>query len=149
MINICLIVLISLVHASLPIVINTWPWTNATQAAWDTMQATGYAMDAAEAGCRKCQIEQCDGTVGYGGSPDSTGHTTLDAMIMDGTAMDVGAVGDLQNIRDAVGVARAVLEHTSHTLLAGNQATDFAVQMGFEVQSLETEHSLDIWSNWK
>jgi N4-(beta-N-acetylglucosaminyl)-L-asparaginase len=41
-------------------------------------------------------------------------------MIMDGTTMGVGAVGDLQNIRDAVGVARAVMEHTKHTILAGN-----------------------------
>ena len=27
---------------------------------------------------------QCDTTVGYGGSPDENGQTTLDAMIMDG-----------------------------------------------------------------
>ena len=36
---------------------------------------------------------QCDGTVGFGGSPDSNGETTLDAMIMDGVTMDVGSVG--------------------------------------------------------
>ena len=107
-------------EASIPIVINTWPWTNATQAAWDTLTTSGSALDAAEAGCRKCQVDQCDGTVGYGGSPDETGKTTLDAMIMDGTTMEVGAVGDLQGIRDAIGVARAIMEHTKHTILAGN-----------------------------
>ncbi|OBS59486.1 hypothetical protein A6R68_09389, partial [Neotoma lepida] len=64
-----------------------------------------------------CETEQCDGTVGFGGSPDELGETTLDAMIMDGTAMDVGAVGGLRRIKNAIGVARKVLEHTTHTLL--------------------------------
>ena len=35
-------------------------------------------------GCMECEDEQCDLTVGYGGSPDEEGETTLDAMIMDG-----------------------------------------------------------------
>lgn len=35
------------------------------------------------------------------------------------TTMNVGAVGDLRRIKNAIGVARKVLEHTTHTLLAG------------------------------
>ncbi len=35
-------------------------------------------------GCTTCEEEQCDLTVGYGGSPDEGGRTTLDALIMDG-----------------------------------------------------------------
>lgn len=35
------------------------------------------------------------------------------------TTMNVGAVGDLRRIKNAIGVARSVLEHTTHTLLAG------------------------------
>ena len=34
-----------------------------------------------------CEEEQCDFTVGYGGSPDEHGNTTLDAMIMDGVPL--------------------------------------------------------------
>lgn len=44
----------------------------------------GTAIDAVEVGCGFCEAMQCDGTVGYGGSPDENGETTLDAMIMDG-----------------------------------------------------------------
>lgn len=33
--------------------------------------------------------------------------------------MEVGAVGDLRRVKNAVGVARAVMEHTQHTLLVG------------------------------
>ena len=35
-------------------------------------------------GCGECERLQCDFTVGYGGSPDEEGETTLDALIMDG-----------------------------------------------------------------
>jgi isoaspartyl peptidase/L-asparaginase-like protein (Ntn-hydrolase superfamily) len=45
---------------------------------------TGSAIDAVVAGCTVCEQEQCDGTVGYGGSPDENGETTLDALIIDG-----------------------------------------------------------------
>ena len=37
-------------------------------------------------GCSKCENNQCDFTVGYGGSPDEDGETTLDAMIMSGVS---------------------------------------------------------------
>lgn len=44
----------------------------------------GNYLDAIVEGCSVCEREQCDGTVGYGGSPDENGETTLDAFIMDG-----------------------------------------------------------------
>ncbi len=53
--------------------------------AYDTLHHRGgSAVDAVVAGCSKCEELQCDTTVGYGGSPDENGETTLDAMIMDG-----------------------------------------------------------------
>lgn len=55
---------------------------------------------------------QCDGTVGYGGSPDENGETYLDAMIMDGTTKNAGAVGHLRNIRNAILVAKYVMLYT-------------------------------------
>ena len=33
-------------------------------------------------GTSKCESLRCDGSVGWGGSPDENGETTLDAMIM-------------------------------------------------------------------
>lgn len=52
--------------------------------AWSALQSGGSALDAVEKGCARCEMEQCDGSVGYGGSPDESGETTLDAMIMNG-----------------------------------------------------------------
>lgn len=53
--------------------------------AWDVLfNQHGSALDAVEQGCTVCEVEQCDGSVGYGSSPDENGETTLDAMIMFG-----------------------------------------------------------------
>lgn len=66
--------------------------------AWEILQSEEHsALDAVEHGCSVCEVEQCDGTVGYGGSPDESGETTLDAMIMDGylTIMNFEVRGEL------------------------------------------------------
>ncbi|XP_044536535.1 N(4)-(beta-N-acetylglucosaminyl)-L-asparaginase isoform X2 [Gracilinanus agilis] len=132
----------------LPLVINTWPFRGATVAAWQELQAGGSELDAVEKGCSWCESNQCDGSVGFGGSPDEFGETTLDSMIMDGTTMKVGAVADLRRIKNAIGVARKVLEHTKHTLLVGESATQFAENMGFSNEELSTNTSRFLYLEW-
>ncbi|CAL1278988.1 unnamed protein product [Larinioides sclopetarius] len=135
---------------NLPLVINTWAFTNGTAKAWNVISKEGRsALDAVEEGCSQCEIEQCDHTVGYGGSPDENGETTLDAMIMDGVTHNVGAVGALRRVKSAISVARKVLEHTEHTLLVGDQATQFALSTGFKEENLSTDFSLSLWKQWK
>lgn len=62
--------------------------------------------------------------------------------------MNVGSVAAVRRIKNVISVARKVLEHTSHSMLAGDLATKFAVEMGFKEESLSTPSSLDIWSKW-
>ncbi|KAI5459453.1 nucleophile aminohydrolase [Mariannaea sp. PMI_226] len=136
----------------LPTVINTWggDFTVATDAAFAALKIPKMsALDAVEVGCIACERNRCDGTVGYGGSPDENCETTLDAMIMDGTTMKSGAVAALRRIRNPIAVARHVLEHTTHTLLVGDFATEFAVQNGFKVENLTTKESANICNEWK
>jgi N4-(beta-N-acetylglucosaminyl)-L-asparaginase len=79
--------------ASPPIVVNTWQFVNATRNAFAKLTSPGATcLDAVEVGCRTCEDEQCDGSVGWGNHPAEDGETTLDAMIMDGRTMGVGAV---------------------------------------------------------
>eukprot|EP01122_Echinamoeba_exundans_P008889 TRINITY_DN302_c0_g1_i20.p1 TRINITY_DN302_c0_g1~~TRINITY_DN302_c0_g1_i20.p1 ORF type:complete len:175 (+),score=16.65 TRINITY_DN302_c0_g1_i20:236-760(+) len=52
-------------------------------------------------------------------------------------------------VKNAIGVARAVMEYTDHTLLVGDQATAFAVSMGFSLANLSTPSSLEMWKSWK
>lgn len=131
-----------------PIVINTWNFTSANARAWQELSVGHSALDAIELGCGQCEIDRCDGTVGWGGSPAESGETTLDAMIMDGETYDVGAVGGLRRIRSAIAVARLVLERTNHTLLVGDMATKFALDFGFKEESLTSNESVKIHKNW-
>ncbi|KAL2653356.1 hypothetical protein R1flu_021484 [Riccia fluitans] len=137
-------------NKNFPIVISTWPFVEAVRAAWQVVDGGGSPLDAVVAGCSACESLRCDGSVGYGGSPDENGETTLDAMIMDGTTMDVGAVGSLRYVRDAIRAARLVMDHTEHTLLVGDQASEFAISMGLSgPANLSTDDSMDIWSTWR
>jgi len=138
------------VAATLPVVISTWGFRDANLKAWEVLSVGGgTALDAVEVGARTCEELQCDTTVGFGGSPDEEGETTLDAMIMDGERHAVGAVGCLRRVKNAVGVARHVLEHTKHTLLVGELATSFAIGMGFPEEDLTTDDSRLMHEEWK
>lgn len=65
----------------------------------------------------------------------------LTALVSGSTTMNVGAVGDLRRIKNAIGVARKVLEHTTHTLLAGEagvfQLCSVMVSLGSSLHSEE------------
>ena len=149
-----------------PIVVNTWAFVNATRNAFEKLITPGATcLDAVEVGCRTCEEEQCDASVGWGNHPDETGETTLDALIMDGRTMSVGAVskyilGTLENdsslvyfslhrVKNAVGVARAVLQYSKHSLLVGESATKFALDMGFKEEDLHSNASISLWNSWK
>jgi Asparaginase len=64
------------------------------------------------------------------------------------TTMGMGAVGGIRNIRDAVRAAALVKDHTHHSLLVGEQAAQFAVDMGLEWSGLTTQDSASLHRNW-
>lgn len=68
---------------------------------------------------------------------------------IDRVTMDVGAVGGLRNIKSAIKVARRVLENTKHSLLGGDLAAKFAIEMGFRNESLTTNVSHGMWEKWR
>lgn len=63
--------------------------------------------------------------------------------------MDMGAVASMGKIKNAIGVAKNVLENTEHSLIVGDLATNFALEMGFKEESLQTSYSKQLWSDWK
>jgi len=105
-------------------------------------------MDAIELGLHECELTQCDFTVGYGGSPNEYGETTLDAIVMNAQTRAIGAVANLKRVKGASRVARQVMEQTYHSLLVGEDATDFAKRIGFKTENLTTEYSLNLWKQW-
>ncbi|CAF0705781.1 unnamed protein product [Brachionus calyciflorus] len=131
-----------------PIVINTWPFVDATERAWEVLEKTDDPLLSVELGCSVCEDLRCDGTVGWGGSPDESGETTLDALIMDGRTHDAGSVAGLRRVKNVISVARAVMDHTKHTLLVGDAATQFAEEMGFRQEDLHHKDSVESYLKW-
>lgn len=131
-----------------PIVVNTW-FEASNQRAYNLTLAGFTALDAVEAGCTLCEELQCDGTVGFGGSPDAYGAVSLDALIIDATTHDVGAVTDLRGVRQAISAARKVLQYSRHTLLSGDGAANFSVMMGLPPQSTDTAASVAAYETWR
>ncbi|KAJ0042678.1 hypothetical protein Pint_18055 [Pistacia integerrima] len=133
-----------------PIVVSTWPFVEAVRAAWRAVDAGFSAVDAVVEGCSACEDLRCDGTVGPGGSPDENGETTIDALIMNGVTMEIGAVAAMRYVKDGIRAARLVMEHTKHTLLVGEKASAFAIAMGLPGPSnLSSTESIETWNKWK
>ncbi len=60
------------------------------------------------------------------------GRNEQDACIMDGATRNVGAVAMLRRIKNPIDLARLVLEKSTHVLLAGEGAEEFARAHGME-----------------
>ncbi|GAB4281363.1 MAG: N(4)-(beta-N-acetylglucosaminyl)-L-asparaginase [Candidatus Promineifilaceae bacterium] len=115
------------------------------QAAVDALRRGGSAVDAVEAGIRLVEDNPNDHTVGYGGYPNILGEVELDASIMDGRTLTSGAVAALKGYREAISIARKVMETLPHVLLAGEGAARFAAEMGFAPQPLLTQEAEAVW----
>ncbi|TKR94634.1 hypothetical protein L596_008896 [Steinernema carpocapsae] len=133
------------------LVVTTWAFQgfqDATATAYLQLLRNNNRLEALVAGLSKCEEKQCDGTVGYGGSPDERSETTLDALVMDGPQHQMGAVAQLKRVKQAAQVAHAVMKFTKHSMLVGESATQFAIQMGFNETTLKTPESEKKFMDW-
>jgi N4-(beta-N-acetylglucosaminyl)-L-asparaginase len=133
-----------------PIALATWKFgLGACEETINLLLSGTNALDAVEKGIRITEDDPTVDTVGYGGAPNAEGIVELDAGIMWGPGRRVGAVAGLRDIREAISVARRVMECTPHNILVGQYATEFAVEQGFERADLLTEQSRNKWEEWK
>lgn len=76
----------------------------------------------------------------------------MDACIMDGKTMEVGAVTAVQDIFHPITLARRVMEKTSYNFLGSKGAMELAVAEGFKFLkpgTLETDYARQALERWK
>lgn len=109
---------------------------------WKILEDGGSSLDAVEATVRSLEDFPLFNAA-RGAVFTHEGNVELDAAIMDGHRLRAGAVAFVKNIRNPVSLARLVMKHTEHALLAGEGANQFAAEMGVPAEPDEyffTEH---------
>lgn len=86
--------------------------------------------------------------IGLGSVPNTDGDIELDASIMCGTTLSSGAVCAVRGICPVISVAKQVMERTSCTMLAGEQARRFAIEQGAEPVVTHTPESIRRHKLW-
>ena len=132
-----------------PVVISTWDHRmSAGQKSIELLMKNKNLKEAIEKGINLIENNPSIHSVGLGGFPDASGEVTLDASIMDSEG-NAGGVGYLKNIKNAISVARLVMEKTPHVLIVGEGAQKFALSEGFKKENLLTDEMKLQWEKWK
>jgi N4-(beta-N-acetylglucosaminyl)-L-asparaginase len=132
-----------------PVVIASDNGIRGVKVAYDMIVNGADTLDAIIAGVNIQELDPEDQSVGLGGLPNEEGVVQLDASCMHGPTKRAGAVACLEGIATPSLVAKAVMDHTDHIILVGDDAKRFALRMGFVEQNLLTEKSRDAWLQWK
>jgi beta-aspartyl-peptidase (threonine type) len=82
---------------------------------------------------------------GRGAVFTAEGRNELDAAIMDGSTLAAGAVCGVLHIKNPIQLARAVMEHSEHVMLAGAGAEEFALSRGFALVPQDYFHTPERW----
>jgi beta-aspartyl-peptidase (threonine type) len=103
--------------------------------------AGGSALDAVEAAVRVLEDTPVL-DAGRGSYLNANGEIELDALIMDGKTLDLGAIAVVKSIKNPICLARRVMIDSDHSFLAGSGAEQFADSIGYprcDVQELVTQ----------
>ena len=102
----------------------------AATAGREVLARGGSALDAVEAAV--IILEDCPVLdAGRGSYPNSEGFVEMDALIMDGRTLEMGAIAAIQRVRHPVTLARRVMDKSGHHFLVGPGADAFADSIDF------------------
>ena len=108
----------------------------AAEAGQAILRQGGSAVDAVEAAVNI--LEDCPVLdAGRGSYPNAEGNVEMDALIMDGRDLNLGAIAAIQRVRHPISLARRVMLESGHSFLVGAGADAFADDIGFERCSVE------------
>jgi beta-aspartyl-peptidase (threonine type) len=99
---------------------------------WDVLANGGSALEAVEAAVRTLE-DNPTFDAGRGSVLNAAGEIELDAIIMDGRDLDVGAVMAVKHVRHPVTLARLIMTKSKHSILASDGAETFAREHGLSL----------------
>lgn len=102
------------------------------EAGWAILSKGGTALDAVE---KAVSVMEDDPTfdAGVGSVLNRAGEIEMDAIIMDGKTLELGAVAAVRGITNPVKLARLILRDTDHSMLVGEGARRFAELKGMRL----------------
>ena len=104
----------------------------ALDAGYAVLEKGGASLDAVVAAVKILEDSPLF-NAGKGAVFSHAGINELDAAIMDGSTQKAGAIAGVRHIRNPIELARMVMERTSHVLLAGEGAEEFALEQGVDL----------------
>lgn len=130
------------------VIMNAEGWPGSERAA-ELLKADADPLDVVEQSIRLTEMHSDVRTVGLGGAPNAAGEMELDASIMNGDTLMVGAVGALKRTLTPISVARQVMERLPHVMLAGEGAERFARECGFPEHGCLSSQAADDYQAWR
>ena len=120
------------------------------KAGWKVLEAGGSALDAVVAAVNVLEDNPSfDAGIGSVLTEDRT--VEMDALIMDGSNLDAGAVAGLKDVRYPIRLARKVMKETPHVMIIGEGANRLADEFGLEritQEELVTEEARLEFEEW-
>ena len=104
----------------------------ALDAGYAVLESGGSSLDATVAAVKILEDSPYF-NAGKGAVFNHEGINELDAAIMDGRTLKAGAVAGVRHVRNPIELARLVMDGTSHVLLTGEGAEEFALSQGIDL----------------
>jgi beta-aspartyl-peptidase (threonine type) len=111
--------------------------SEAAAVGWEIISGGGTALQAVEAAVRALEDDPTF-DAGRGSVLNAAGEIELDAIIMDGSDLALGAVMAVRHVRNPVTLARLIMTESKHNILVSDGAEMFA-----------QEHGLRLVPNWQ
>ena len=120
----------------------------ALDAGYAVLEQGGAAVDAVETAIVIMEDSPLF-NAGKGAVFTRKGKNELDASIMDGASLNAGAVAGVTTVKNPIKLAREVMDHSVHVMLAGKGAEVFAAERGLDTVKPKYFYTERRWKTYK
>lgn len=115
---------------------------------YEVLKHRGTSTDAVAAAV-VCLEDNILFNAGKGAVFNHLGQHEMDAAIMQGSDLKAGTVCGVQHVKNPVLLAKAVMEHSEHVMMAGIGALEFARQQGIRLENDDYFYSEQRYKQWQ